>query len=292
MWRKFLNKISSLFNSKVENLLCSINENLLTIINGKKNEKIYCDYEDCDELKLYSGCDVVINDYITVHIPLLSEIRDYGEKAYYNMVYTLCSVGADLKWQLDDIGIDYSQIDDYELFYSVLSKGFKKENTSILFGDVIDFSKMQIMYNTNIEENVLIQAIDEDEYIQIDKYVYTAIVNTLRKIHRIKRNDEKAMNETTRRILIDDARDEYEENKGKPSKPFLQPLVSAMVNSSGFKKDNITVFDMNIYAFMDSVARIGKIKNAELLLQSGYSGFGIDLKKLNNEETNWLGELK
>ena len=48
---------------------------------------------------------------------------------------------------------------------------------------------------------------------------------------------------------------------------------------------------MKIYAFMDSVARIGKIKNAELLLQSGYSGFGIDLKKLNKEETNWLGEL-
>ena len=64
-----------------------------------------------------------------------------------------------------------------------------------------------------------------------------------------------------------------------------------MVNSDGFKRDDTTVFDMKIYAFMDSVARIGKIKNAELLLQSGYSGFGIDLKKLNKEETNWLGEL-
>ena len=48
---------------------------------------------------------------------------------------------------------------------------------------------------------------------------------------------------------------------------------------------------MNIYAFMDSVARISKIKNSELLLQSGYSGFGIDLKKVNSDETNWLGEL-
>ena len=42
---------------------------------------------------------------------------------------------------------------------------------------------------------------------------------------------------------------------------------------------------------MDSVARINRIKMADLLLTSGYSGFGIDLKKLNNDDTNWLGEL-
>ena len=55
----------------------------------------------------------------------------YGEKAYYSMVYTLCSVGADLKWQLDDIGVDYTQIDDFELFYSLLSRSYSKEQTRI-----------------------------------------------------------------------------------------------------------------------------------------------------------------
>ena len=150
---------------------------------------------------------------------------------------------------------------------------------------------MQLMYNNNLQENVLVQFFDDETYIQIDRYVYNAIVSTLRKIHRIKRNDEIPGNEATRQILIEDARDEYEENKNKPAKPYLLPLVSAMVNSTGFKRDDKSVFGMNIYAFMDSVARISKIKNSELLLQSGYSGFGIDLKKVNSEETNWLGEL-
>ena len=207
------------------------------------------------------------------------------------MVYTLCSVGADLKWQLDDIGVDYTQIDDFELFYSLLSRSYSKEQTRILFGDVLDFSEMQLMYNNNLQENVLVQFFDDETYIQIDRYVYNAIVSTLRKIHRIKRNDEIPGNEATRQILIEDARDEYEENKNKPAKPYLLPLVSAMVNSTGFKRDDKSVFGMNIYAFMDSVARISKIKNSELLLQSGYSGFGIDLKKVNSDETNWLGEL-
>ena len=70
---------------------------------------------------------------------------------YYSMVYTLCSVGADLKWQLDDMGVDYTQIEDFELFYSVLSRGFNVEKTKILFGDTIDFSKMQLLDNKQLQ---------------------------------------------------------------------------------------------------------------------------------------------
>ncbi|MGN0165898.1 MAG: hypothetical protein ACI39R_06920 [Lachnospiraceae bacterium] len=244
-----------------------------------------------DELKLYRGDDYIINDSITIRQPTLSEICEYGEKEYYSMVYTLCSVGADLKWQLDDLGVDYTQVSDFELFCSVLCRGFSVENTKILFGEKIDFSQMTVRLHTGLQENVLIQVFDDGSYLQIDKYVYAAIVNVLRKMHRIKRNNELPGNEATRQILIEDARDSYEENKDRPVKPYLFPFISAMVNSEGFKHDEISVFNMKIYAFMDSVARTSKIKNSELLLSSGYSGFGIDLKKINKEETNWLGEL-
>ena len=49
---------------------------------------------------------------------------------------------------------------------------------------------------------------------------------------------------------------------------------------------------MKINAFMDSVKRIGEIKNADLLLQSGYSGFGVNLKEIDNKQLDWLGELE
>lgn len=247
---------------------------------------------DIDELKLYRGNDYYINDIITVRQPTLGEICEYGEKEYYNMICTLCSVGADLKWQLDDIGVDYTRISDFELFYSILARSFSKEKTKILFGDAIDFSAMQLMYNHQLQENVMVQVLEHENCLQIDKYVYASIVNVLRRMHRLKRNDELPGNEATKQILIEDARDAYEESKANPNKPFLLPLISAMVNSAGFKRNDATVFDMKIYAFMDSVARIEKIKNAELLLQSGYSGFGVDLKKINKEEINWLAELK
>ncbi|MDE7238410.1 MAG: hypothetical protein K2N41_01705, partial [Lachnospiraceae bacterium] len=63
------------------------------------------------------------------------------------------------------------------------------------------------------------------------------------------------------------------------------------VNYDGFKRNDQTVWDMNLFAFMDSIRRIDKIRNSNLLLQSGYSGFGVDLKKVNKEELNYLGEL-
>lgn len=303
MFKKILNRITSAFTgkivSKLENIttgLRIISDNFSTLMAylmkpPEEKVELVCNYEDNDEIKIYRGYNIKINDHITIRQPSLGEIAEYGESAYYGMVYTLCSVGADLKWQLDDMGVDYTQIEDFELFYSVLSRGFDVEKTKILFGDTIDFSKMQLMYNKQLEENVLVQVFDDGSYLQIDRYAYTCIVNVLRKIHKIKRNDELPGNEATRQILIEDARDEYESNKGKPVKSHLLSLISSMVNSEGFKRNDENVFDMKIYAFMDSVARIGKIKNAELLLQSGYSGFGVDLKKLNKDETNWMGDL-
>ena len=93
-------------------------------------------------------------------------------------------------------------------------------------------------------------------------------------------------------ILIEDARDEIERAKREPYHSRLKNLISAMVNCEGFKYDHSQVWDMKINAFMDSVKRISKIKNANLLMQSGYSGFGINLKDINNKELDWLGELE
>ncbi|MFG6377322.1 MAG: hypothetical protein K1W19_03230 [Lachnospiraceae bacterium] len=247
--------------------------------------------ETFDKLKIYCGGDYYINEHISIRQPTLSEICRYGEKDYFNMVYTLCSVGADLKWQLADMNIDYTEISDFQLFYSILARRFTKEETGILFGDVLDFSKMILMFDEELQDTVFLQLLDNGECLRIDRSVYSNIVSILRKMHRIKRNNEIPGNEATKKILIEDAKEEYEENKNKPYKSFLLPLISSMVNSEGFKHNEETVFNMKIYSFMDSVQRIGKIKNADLLTQSGYSGFGVDLKKIDKETLNWMGEL-
>lgn len=277
-----------------------------------------------DELLIYRGQDYKISKYITIHHPTLDEICDYGEQKYFNLVYNLTSVGADLKWQLNEIGVDYTKVSDFELFYSLLINGITKEQTSILFGE-LDFSKFEVYVNTLNNEICMVQEVisvenqekvfgkldkviksimkifhlktktirkETTDKIIIDSFTYQVIVDYIRKMHGLKRSNQIPANEHTKQILIEDAKEEYERNKNKEYKSTLLNLISTMVNSSGFKYNNDTVWNMKINVFFDSVKRIQKINTANLLLQSGYSGYGISFKDIDKKQLDWLGELE
>lgn len=92
-------------------------------------------------------------------------------------------------------------------------------------------------------------------------------------------------------ILIEDAKEELRQNADREYHSQLKNLISSMINREGFKYNHSQVWDMKINAFMDSVKRISKIRNADLLLQSGYSGFGVNLKDIPNKQLDWFGEL-
>lgn len=242
-----------------------------------------------DELKIYRGKDFVVSKHIILHQATLNEICDYGERDYYSMIYNFTATPQSLKVQLWDMGIDYTEITSYQLFYQLLYKMYSQEKTSIIFGD-LDFSQFQVMQRKDDESILLYQEIDGESVI-IDEYTYNVIVDYLCKSHFIERDLKMPMTKSAKMILIEDAREEMEMNKNKEYHSTLKNLVSAMINSEGFKYNHSQVWDMKINAFMDSVKRIGKIKNAQLLLQSGYSGFGVNLKEINNKQLDWLGEL-
>ena len=70
----------------------------------------------------------------------------------------------------------------------------------------------------------------------------------------------------------------------------MLPLVSAMVNSEGFKYNSKEVRNVGLFEFFDSVQRITTIKSSQALLQGGYSGMA-DLSKVPKESFNWLRDL-
>lgn len=242
-----------------------------------------------DELKIYRGEDFVVSDHIVIHQPTLSEICDYGERNYYNMIYQLTSTPQSMKSKLWDIGIDYTEITPYQLFYNFLYKIYPQEQTSIIFGD-LDLTNFQVMQRKDDKSIALCQYIDNDLVI-IDEFTYNMIVDYLRAVHNIEKDERMPANESTKMILIEDDRDAIEINQRKEYHSQLKNLISSMINCEGFKYNHSQVWDMKINAFMDSVKRVSKIKNANLLLQSGYSGFGINLKDIDKKQLNWLGEL-
>lgn len=273
---------------------------------------------EIDELKIYRGSDIPITDKIVVIQPTLDQIIEFGEKKYFQTVHCLTGVGADFKWQLwDYYGIDYTTIDDFELFKKMIWRSLSSRK--YLYKELTENREQYAEQLKNISEEELadmlvnplslvlkdIDLADFEEYqsdkcpetilydkehdITIDRLVYARIVDAVRKIHGFKRNNEIPGNESTKMIFIDDAREEAMIASKKPYKSVLQPLISALAVKTG-QLGNDSIWNTKIYMFFDSIKRINKIQDATLLLQGAYSGFA-SLKGVDKTRLDWAGEI-
>lgn len=273
---------------------------------------------EIDELKIYRGSDIPITDKIVVTQPTIDQIIEFGEKRYFGAVHCLTGVGADFKWQLwDYFQIDYTTIDDFELFKKMLwqslssRKYLYKELTenrekyaeqlkniseedledmlvnplSLVLKDV-DLADFEEYQSDKCPETILY---DKEHDITIDRFVYTKIVDAVRQIHGFKRNDQVPANDITKMFLIDDARDEAKAAAQKPYKSVLKPLISALAVKTG-QLGSDSIFNTKIYMFFDAIKRINRIQDATLLLQGAYSGFA-NLKGVSKDRLDWAGEI-
>lgn len=237
-------------------------------------------------LGLYRGQDYVINDWIKIHQPTLGEICDYGEQIYFGFIQSITATPTDMKYQLHQNGVDWNKISDYDLFLMTY-RAYKPEQTTIVFGEAFSFLDYEYYQN---EKNGEVCIRNEQNGSVIDRSIYEIITTYLRKSHGLKKNEERAMTEVTKEVLIEEAKEQHEAAVKKPFKSYLLPLISTMLNFPGFNYNHSTVWGLNVNAFMDAVQKMQKIKNTDLLLQSGYSGFGVDLKKINKKELNYFSE--
>lgn len=240
------------------------------------------DLFEYDELKMYFGEPYYINDKIVLQIPTIGDIIEFGEKEYYGMIYTLTCIPSDMKSQLDDIGINYMEISDFELFM-LLTRELSQQQTKLVLGP-LDLSKFVPCVNTQNNETVLY---DEENEIVIDNYIYMKMVHYIRKVHNIKPKVERAATETTRKILIKLDRDRIKKNKNKPYKSQLLPLISAMMRYPGFKYKKSELKECNLYEFMDTIYGAQIYVSSTALLQGSYSGM-IDTSKIDSKNFNWM----
>ena len=236
-----------------------------------------------DELQIYRGKDFIINDNIVIHQPTLDEICDWGDSKYFSFIYNFVATPTDMKYQLSLIGVDWNTISDYELFL-LIYKTFDKSSSALVFGD-LDFQAFTPYQNKDNDEVILY---NPQTGVKFDRSIYEIAVDYIRRTHNITKNVERAMNDVTKDVLLDEAKEHFEMNKDSKPHSILLPLISAVTNMNEFKYGWRDVWDMKINAFMDAVRTVQHIKNADLLLSSGYSGFGVDLKKINKKNINYF----
>lgn len=200
---------------------------------------------DVDDLKLYIGDDYVINDKIKVLQPTIRQIAEFGERDFFSVVHTITAIPSDMKSQLWDMGLDWMEVDDFELFV-MLTQTLKPDRTKPLFGD-LDFSKLRPFNHPHVEGEIILA--DKEAGILIDKMIYLKIVSYLRKAFNITPKVEKAANAITKKILIDEDRNKIQLNKNKPFKSFLLPLISSVKVKQGYTKEY--VLNMGYVEFMN-----------------------------------------
>lgn len=273
---------------------------------------------EVDELKIYRGKDIRITDKIIVIQPTIDQIIEFGEKRHFQTVYTLTGVGADFKWQLlDYFEKDYTTVDDFELFKLMIYKSLSSrkhiykelmENQdkyeeelkklteedlddmlinpiSLILKD-IDFADFEEYESDKNQETILY---DKEHDITIDRIVYRKIVDAVRKIYGLKRNNQIPANERTKMDLIEDARDDALRLSKQPYKSVLRPLISALAVKTG-QVGSDSIWNTKVYMFFDAIKRINKIQDAELLLQGAYSGFA-SLKGVDKSRLEWAGDI-
>lgn len=221
-----------------------------------------------------------INDFISVQIPTVDKVLE-SEDDYYSLITTLTAMPIDMMVQLDDVGIDFATIDQWELFL-ILFGAIKEHNTSLIFGslDLASFSPALSGENGH-------RILSNPSGINIDRAIHRQIVLTLRKIHHIEQNDRKPANGEAKEYMMLRAREKIRRNKNKTLDSQLEKLIVALVNTEQFHYGFDEVRKLSIYQFNKSLRQIIKKVNYDNIMHGVYSGT-VSAKDLSQDDLSWL----
>ena len=224
-------------------------------------------------IRLKNGLDILI--------PTVGEIVS-DEDNYYDILSLLTSMPIDLMVQLDDMGIDFTEISEYDLFLLIFA-AIQNRDTSLFFGD-LDLTRFELAVSKQNGEVVLI---DDKDDIVIDKAIQWELAGYLRKIHHLEKNTKKPGNNEEKQYMIERARTKQKRNRNRKKDSTLESLIVAMVNTPEFKYDFDDVRDLSIYQFNESVRQVIKKVDYGNMMHGVYSGT-INPKELSQDALNWL----
>ena len=225
---------------------------------------------------------IEITPKLFVRIPTVGEILE-DEKSYYTLINSLTATPFQYMVQLDDMGIDFTTINDYQLFLLIFPS-FAKTDMSILFGD-IDFSDIEVGTNPQNDSTILYS---KNNNIIIDEFVYSEIVKAIRKINGLQRENRKPGNDEAKKFRLELERKKQKRNARKPYDPYLEKMVVALVNRPEFKYNYEQVEDLSIYQFNKSFEQIKTSINFDNTMIGVYAGT-VDVNKLKDKSSlSWI----
>ena len=231
---------------------------------------------------LLNATSVEIVPNLFLRIPTVGEILEDEDK-YYGIVSSLTASPFQYMVQLDDMGIDYTQITDYQLFM-MLFPMYAQSDLSLIFGD-LDTSDFNVYINQDDDSQVIYSPSND---IVIDELVYNDLSDMIRKINLFEKVKSKPGNESARKYLLEKERKKQKRNAKKPRFPYLEKMVIALVNTSEFPYNYETCMDLSIYKFNQSLQQIQRKIAFDNTMVGVYAGT-VDTSKMTDKDAlSWI----
>lgn len=220
------------------------------------------------------------NTKLSIRIPTVGEILD-DEFTYYSIISSLTATPYQYMVQLDDMGVDFTTITDYQLFVMLFSI-YTRSDLSMVFGN-LNTSNFEIRQNGSLQ-----YLYDPDNNLEINEKIYYDIVSTIRKINLLERVNYKPGNESARKYLLEKERKKQKRSAAKKQVPYLEKLVIALVNTIEFPYDYDSCMDLSIYKLHQSFKQIQHKIAFDNTMVGVYAGT-VDTSRLSNKDIlSWI----
>lgn len=224
-----------------------------------------------------------INNLVSINIPTVKDIVE-NEDDYFETISLIVSTPYDMMVQLDDNNIDFTKINEWDLF-CLLFSGLQNKDASLVFGD-LDLKDLRTAIN---RLNGNIELINEKTgEVVIDRAIHDQICRFLRELLHITKNDKRPANEDARQFMLERARVKMKRNlKKRKNKSMLEEYIVALVNTSEFPYDYESVLELTIYQFYASLYQIVKKVEFDNLMIGCYAGT-VDTKEIDPKRLSWI----
>ena len=240
---------------------------------------------------LLNRSSVQITDQLSLRIPTVGEILE-NESTYFSLVSIMTSTPFQYMVQLDDLGIDYTKITDYEMF-QIFFPVYAKQDISIIFGD-LDLSDIGMYHDHSVDLDVLYSPSTDTK---IDEFVYFNMARTMRQVNLLKYERKKPKGEKNKKYFLEKERRhlknlEVMRKRKEFEQSEFEKLIVALVNNNHFKYDYNSVLTLPIYNFYQSFQQIQHEINFNNVMRGVYAGT-IDTNKLQDRSVlSWIKNNK
>lgn len=277
-----------------------------------------------NEKNLLQTDKIIITPDIRIKIPTVKEILE-NEILYYNITYVFTATPFQCMVQLDDMGIDYTTIDEWQLFtgnflsyvHSITQLKqtiytIEQQIKQIHYEKTLSQKKQELNQykqtfdDFNISINYIFDNLQMEGFklchdditnedilfnyntdVRINKQTYLLIAEFIRKINLYKHVKYKPANENAKKYLIEKERRKLKRNKNH-NKPYLEKLIISLVNTSEFPYNYKDCMNLSIYQFNQSLRQIQHKIAFDNTMIGVYAGT-INIKDMENKDSlSWI----